>query len=39
MDFLCHAPMNYDPKYRMKLEEKVIYEKWINDAKRNIKIK
>ncbi|QKJ26497.1 histidinol-phosphatase HisJ [Aliarcobacter cibarius] len=31
--FSCHAPMTYDPKYRMKIEEKAIYEKWINDAK------
>ena len=37
--FSCHAPMNYDPKYRMKLEEKVIYEKWINDAKEKYKDK
>ena len=37
--FSDHAPMNYDPKYRMKLEEKVIYEKWINDAKEKYKDK
>ena len=37
--FSCHAPMNYDSKYRMKLEEKVIYEKWINDAKEKYKDK
>ena len=37
--FSCHAPMNYDPKYRMKLEEKAIYEKWINDAKEKYKDK
>lgn len=37
--FSCHAPMNYDQKYRMKLEEKSIYEKWINDAKQNYKDK
>ena len=30
--FSCHAPMNYDPTYRMKLEEKATSEKWINDA-------
>ena len=24
--FACHAPMNFDPKYRMKLEERAIYE-------------
>lgn len=37
--FSCHAPMNYDPKYRMKLEEKATYEKWINDAKEKYKDK
>jgi histidinol-phosphatase (PHP family) len=31
--FACHAPMNYDFKYRMNIDQKVIYEKWINEAK------
>jgi histidinol-phosphatase (PHP family) len=35
--FACHAPMNYDPKYRMKLEERSIYEKWVNEAKEKYK--
>ncbi|RBQ26157.1 MULTISPECIES: histidinol-phosphatase HisJ [Arcobacteraceae] len=31
--FSCHAPMNYDPKYRMSLSQKDIYERWIKEAK------
>ena len=37
--FACHAPMNFDPKYRMKLEERNIYEKWVNEAKEKYKDK
>lgn len=37
--FACHAPMNYDPKYRMKLEETTLYEKWVNEAKERYKDK
>ena len=28
--FSDHAPMNYDPKYRMNFDEMDIYEKWID---------
>jgi len=28
--FSDHAPMNFDPKYRMSFEEMEIYEKWID---------
>jgi len=28
--FSDHAPMNYDPKYRMKFEDMQTYENWIN---------
>lgn len=35
--FACHAPMNFDPKYRMKLEERVVYENWVNEAKEKYK--
>lgn len=31
--FACHAPMNYDYKYRMNIAQMPIYEKWINEAK------
>jgi len=31
--FSCHAPMNYDLRYRMSLEQKDIYERWIKEAK------
>ena len=37
--FACHAPMNFDPKYRMKLSERNIYEKWVNEAKEKYKDK
>ena len=37
--FACHAPMNFDPKYRMKLEERNIYEKWVNEVKEKYKDK
>jgi HisJ family histidinol phosphate phosphatase len=37
--FACHAPMNFDPKYRMKLEERTLYEKWVNEAKEKYKDK
>jgi histidinol-phosphatase (PHP family) len=30
--FSDHAPMNYDPKYRMNFEEMDIYEKWIDEV-------
>jgi len=31
--FSDHAPMNFDPKYRMKLDQIETYEAWINEAK------
>lgn len=37
--FACHAPMNFDPKYRMKLEERTLYEKWVNETKEKYKDK
>lgn len=37
--FACHAPMNYDLKYRMNINQKEIYEKWINEAKEYYKNK
>ena len=37
--FACHAPMNFDPKYRMKLEERNLYEKWVNEVKEKYKDK
>ena len=37
--FACHAPMNYDLKYRMSINQKTIYEKWINEAKEYYKNK
>ena len=37
--FACHAPMNYDLKYRMNINQKTIYEKWINEAKEYYKNK
>ena len=35
--FSDHAPMNYDPKYRMDISQKVLYEKWVLDAKEKYK--
>lgn len=35
--FSDHAPMNYDPKYRMDIFQKDMYEKWILDAKEKYK--
>uniref|UniRef100_UPI00404745F5 histidinol-phosphatase HisJ n=1 Tax=Aliarcobacter sp. TaxID=2321116 RepID=UPI00404745F5 len=35
--FSDHAPMNYDPKYRMDISQKDMYEKWILDAKEKYK--
>ena len=35
--FSDHAPMNFDPKYRMSLEQKKLYESWINEAKEKYK--
>lgn len=35
--FSDHAPMNYDPKYRMSFEQKSYYEKMILDAKEKYK--
>ena len=29
--------MNYDPKYRMDISQKVLYEKWVLDAKEKYK--
>lgn len=31
--FSDHAPMNFDPKYRMAISQKALYEKWVLDAK------
>ena len=31
--FSDHAPMNFDPKYRMDISQKKLYEKWVLDAK------
>lgn len=30
--FSDHAPMHYDPQYRMKFEEMQLYEKWVKEA-------
>ena len=35
--FADHAPMEYDPKYRMSFEQKNIYENWILEAKEKYK--
>jgi len=32
--FSDHAPMDFDPTYRMSFEEMVLYKKWVMDAKR-----
>jgi histidinol-phosphatase (PHP family) len=37
--FADHAPMNYDPKYRMNISQKQQYEKWVLDAKEKYKDK
>lgn len=37
--FSDHAPMNYDPKYRMDISKKHQYEKWVRDAKEKYKDK
>jgi histidinol-phosphatase (PHP family) len=37
--FSDHAPMNYDPKYRMDITERKIYESWVLDAKEKYKDK
>ncbi len=37
--FADHAPMNYDPKYRMDISQKQQYEKWVLDAKEKYKDK
>ena len=37
--FSDHAPMNYDPKYRMDISQKQQYEKWVLDAKEKYKDK
>lgn len=31
--FSDHAPMNFDPAYRMSFEQMSLYEKWVSDAK------
>jgi histidinol-phosphatase (PHP family) len=33
--FSDHAPMHYDPQYRMTFEEMALYEKWVNEAREN----
>lgn len=35
--FSDHAPMKFDPKYRMSMEQKNTYEKWVLDAKEKYK--
>jgi histidinol-phosphatase (PHP family) len=30
--FSDHAPMHYDPQYRMKFEEMELYEQWVKEA-------
>ncbi|MBU0925009.1 histidinol-phosphatase HisJ [bacterium] len=35
--FSDHAPMNYDPKYRMDISQRALYEKWVLDAKEKYK--
>jgi len=35
--FSDHAPMNYDPKYRMDISQKKLYESWVLDAKQKYK--
>ena len=35
--FSDHAPMNFDPKYRMDISQKALYEKWVLDAKEKYK--
>ena len=37
--FSDHAPMNFDPKYRMDISQKQLYEKWVLDAKEKYKDK
>ena len=37
--FSDHAPMNFDPKYRMDISQKQLYEKWVLDAKDKYKDK
>ncbi|RXJ83401.1 histidinol-phosphatase HisJ [Arcobacter cloacae] len=37
--FSDHAPMNYDPKYRMDISQKQVYENWILEAKEKYKNK
>lgn len=35
--FSDHAPMNYDPQYRMSFEQKTLYEKMVLDVKEKYK--
>ena len=37
--FSDHAPMNFDPKYRMDISQKQQYEKWVLDAQEKYKDK
>jgi histidinol-phosphatase (PHP family) len=37
--FSDHAPMNYDPKYRMDISQRKIYENWVLEAKEKYKDK
>ncbi|MFY9089816.1 histidinol-phosphatase HisJ [Arcobacter aquimarinus] len=37
--FSDHAPMNYDPKYRMDISQREIYENWVLEAKEKYKDK
>ncbi len=35
--FSDHAPMNFDPKYRMDISQKNLYENWVIDAREKYK--
>lgn len=37
--FSDHAPMNYDPKYRMDISQRQVYENWIFEAQEKYKDK
>lgn len=37
--FSDHAPMNFDPKYRMKISEMLLYKSWIEEVKKKYKDK
>lgn len=37
--FSCHSPMDFDPNYRMKLEELPLYCQMVENIQKNTKIK